>query len=383
MQVPFQMQMRVCVLRVVRVCISQQPDNPRVCSAIPERSPSAGTNTHSLCCICIRRPNALCLSVFVIYNSETVCKPCTLAPLATVMCFDCSPLPTLQGFTGQSSCTDSCAPAGSAACCARYQNCTSCRSGQYSAWSGGAGSCVSCAPGTYQPNLHKSSCMACPDGKSVSYGGAAVCFDCVPGKYSITPGSPKVECDSCPAGTYAPLPGLSVCPPCPPGNFSMGGQSACSQCLPGTYTSSFNTSESCIGCPPGSFMSGSGATICTPCAAGSFSPDTGAKNCTLCPLGYDVLSALSCVCDSSLLMFAPLGLLSVVMCIRTFSGSPNSANCTLCQPGRYAAFPGAAVCTLCPATFYSATAGATACLACERVMFRAYSHVAISSWSKP
>jgi len=111
-----------------------------------------------------------------------------------------------------------------------------------------------------------------------SSSGGAILEVYMDGSLRVPHGIGATACTSCLPGTYTDSIGSSVCngEPCSKGSFSKSGGTACTSCLPGTYTSSIGTSA-CSGepCPAGS-SAYSGATQstdakCRACPPGSFS----------------------------------------------------------------------------------------------------------------
>src|SRR5688572_5918190 len=82
-------------------------------------------------------------------------------------------------------------------------------------------------------------------------------------------GAVPASAQFCPPGSFGPS-GQAPCTPCSAGFFNpVVGQTFCSACPGGTFSST--GSASCTNCPAGTF-SLPGSASCTPCPGGFFSP---------------------------------------------------------------------------------------------------------------
>jgi len=165
----------------------------------------------------------------------------------------------------------------------------------------------------------------------------------------------------CPAGSYCPT--GSVYPiPCPPTTYSTtSGASVCTLCPVTTYSQSvgMSSSDTCLtcdfqayvcpagsycptgfiaptGCPAGTWSSALGASsssTCTSCLAGTYAANTGSSACTSCLTG-------------------------------TYAANTGSSACTNCSVGTYAAVSGSSTCTSCSAGMYTSATGSTVCTSC-------------------
>lgn len=160
-----------------------------------------------------------------------------------------------------------------------------------------------------------------------------------------------MQCLSCPAGTYSDT-GQSTCTPCQAGYFSsQAGSGSCAPSDPGykTVPSITYWSPECVGqgdmctssspakillgstsqiqCEAGKYSQG-GVTVCTNCNAGKYSTTQG---------GTSINSCLAC----------PIG---------SFSNNPGSTTCTGCGAGFYGVSD-------------SQTSSSNNCIACEMGKF--------------
>ena len=151
-------------------------------------------------------------------------------------------------------------------------------------------------------------------------------------------------CVRCPPGTYSSNSGVSVCSDCQVPKYSLDAVSLCSNCTaPG-----FNlVSSSCTPCNAGTYSAIPGAT-CSPCESGKFSSAVGATDvatCSSCHAGKYKAEAGATACDN-----CAAGKFS------THVGATDIANCSSCPAGKYSA-AGASVCTNCEAGKYQSAAG--------------------------
>lgn len=225
-------------------------------------------------------------------------------------------------------------------------DCTLCPAGQYAAVTfvnsvAVSQECVTC-PAGYFSAADRTSCTACPDGKTTTPGintnsNSSFCFYCTSGTYLVTtaasstlkytPTYPSKTCGNCPGGTYSSLSGVTAdntvgkttgfltTPAIPAAplvaNFSAA-SSCCLFCAAGTYSGP--GSSSCSTCPGGTY-SGPGQSTCTQCAAGTFSTATGQTSSATC-----------------------------VKCAKDTFSAPGSTACTAC-PGIQSSLEGSASCS--------------------------------------
>ncbi len=95
-------------------------------------------------------------------------------------------------------------------------------------------------------------------------------------------------CRPCVAGSYLGYGWhfYTACQACPSGKYSNSGAGGCSNCAPGTYSSS-EGSSTCAKCEPGTYTNESGATYCETCDDGYYQDESGATSCKTCP-EYDI-----------------------------------------------------------------------------------------------
>ncbi|XP_048856015.1 signal peptide, CUB and EGF-like domain-containing protein 2 [Brienomyrus brachyistius] len=169
------------------------------------------------------------------------------------------------------------------------QKCVSCSVGMY--YDGEQGRCVLCPAGTYQDEEGQVSCEICPrpegarnlwrvGARNISECGG----QCPAGHYSS---DGFVPCSLCPPGSYQPEVGRTTCFPCG-GNLATKHAGAVSfqdcetkvHCSPGHY---YNTStHRCIRCPPGSYQGEFGQSYCMACPGNTMTDFDGSTNITQC-----------------------------------------------------------------------------------------------------
>lgn len=156
-------------------------------------------------------------------------------------------------------------------------------------------------------------------------------------------------------------PGAVLAQSCPAGWY-LGPEETCLQCLPGTYSTVWNTltctvcptgtvapdyaSTFCSSCDPGT-SNDAGHLSCVPCAPGTANPEIGGA-CTDCPAGAFSSTPGSLVCEA---------------CTPGTSSAPGSVTCDACAPGTANPSSGG-LCVECPADTFAAVAGSEACLTC-------------------
>ncbi|XP_062894522.1 platelet endothelial aggregation receptor 1-like [Mobula hypostoma] len=206
----------------------------------------------------------------------------------------------------------------------------------------------------------------CENGKFVNHTGAEECFTCPEG-YQCTS---REEAEPCPQGAYCPK-GTGVSPqPCPVGTFGASQGltkiSDCTPCLGGSYCSSLGLTQTEGPCDPGFYCvsgvnsphpsmhvnhTGNGgecsagaycprnSTLPIPCPPGTYNSETGQSICQKCLAGYFCLGGLSNP--------YPLQCLSGYYCPEC----TRFANEFPCPSGTYGSLPGlqsSAGCLPCP-----------------------------------
>lgn len=137
-----------------------------------------------------------------------------------------------------------------------------------------------------------------------------------------------------------PSPPLTFLEGCPPGTFyTPDGSTLCTPCEPGFATGDFD-SEECQMCEPGTASGGERSTSCDECEPGMYAPNPGSRQCILCPPG-------------------------------TFGTQWGAASCDLCPPGTQAPVSTVAVttCEPCPRGTASNVSGAVTCPPCDTASF--------------
>ncbi|XP_039866805.1 signal peptide, CUB and EGF-like domain-containing protein 2 isoform X5 [Simochromis diagramma] len=169
------------------------------------------------------------------------------------------------------------------------RKCVSCGVGTY--YDGDQGRCLSCPAGTYQDEEGQMSCEVCPtpQGREVSkVVGARNISECggqcSPGQHSH---DGFIPCQLCPPGTYQPEVGRTSCSPCG-GDLGTRRSGAVSfqecetkvQCSPGHY---YNTStHRCIRCPMGTYQGDFGQNYCVTCPGNTTTDYDGSTNIMQC-----------------------------------------------------------------------------------------------------
>ena len=167
--------------------------------------------------------------------------------------------------------------------------------------------CTACLEGTYKAIQGTSSCIPCPAGTYSSSQNSTSCAPCSPNYYSEIPQSTsELNCRKCPGGSFSRA------------GTSRKGDCAC---FPGDYLDL--ESDSCVGCPAGSFKSTVGTFQCTNCPVNSYSMQgSGEIMSCLCNAGFSGnISSISSVCSA-----CP---------VDTYKYSPGPAACLPCSAGSY------------------------------------------------
>lgn len=156
----------------------------------------------------------------------------------------------------------------------------------------------------------------CPVGTFNGVSGQTACTQCSPGTYIATSGISA--CLNCEVGTFANGPGNVQCVSCPTGAYAdRRGLAACAFCEVGTHGSAQGLSA-CTRCSTGTFAHTQGRSVCAECPTGTFASSQGVSACTLCALG-------------------------------TFANQTQRTVCTLCQIGWTTTAAGGSVCSVCAA----------------------------------
>ncbi|XP_038634724.1 neurogenic locus notch homolog protein 3-like [Scyliorhinus canicula] len=226
-----------------------------------------------------------------------------------------------------------------------------------------------CPVGHYCP-LGSAGPIPCEDGTFVNYTGAEECDVCPAGHLCTN----RMQAEPCPHGSYCPE-GTGTFPqPCPVGTFGAFGElrkrSDCTPCLGGFYCSRPGLSKVESYCDPGFYCesgvntprpsvhsghTGNGgecstgaycprnSTVPIPCPPGTYNSETGQSLCQICLAGYFCLGGTS----STIPLKCPSG----HYCPErtrfgeeypcppgTYNSSPgqeSSAGCLMCPPGQF------------------------------------------------
>ncbi|GIQ81354.1 hypothetical protein KIPB_002301, partial [Kipferlia bialata] len=178
------------------------------------------------------------------------------------------------------------------------------------------------------------------------------CHSCSPGEYTSTDGA--LECISCPIGFACPNVDGSENVECPSGSYTLGGETACNDCLAGYSCDSNKTTGTA--CEDGYYSLG-GEALCTLCPAGYYcdQPD---EEPTLCADGYYSAGGTDTCheCPAGSRCPDPSG--SPIECTSGYYSSAGSVYCTECDGGYFCgngevtATPAAGICpkgSYCPA----------------------------------
>ena len=196
--------------------------------------------------------------------------------------------------------------------------------------------CVSCEPGTYNPDARNTYTASCPPCD-------CPCLPCRAGTFS---GVESTACGNCPANTYS-LERASACTMCSPGYVSIAQSSTCMRaCLAGSYP----VGDACVPspagsyvpmadypaplqCPTGSYNTASGLTYCTACAAGKWGTVVAATSeAVACPNTMLDTSARYTTCTGGVSCVAG-------RCGAGMFKNPLDRACTACPAGTYQPTP--------------------------------------------
>ena len=171
------------------------------------------------------------------------------------------------------------------------------------------------------------------------------CSPCSDGMISL---GAQTTCTLCPPGTYSNS-DHSACLPCQIGSASIGGLASCSICSDGQY-SDFDGAAVCKTAPAGKKPTTSRTAI-ESCEAGKYSVG-GASECTSCETGkFSVQGAVGCT---------PASTCGAGTRIMTASTAISDADCEDCPAGKYS-IGGTAECTACETGKYSTATKAVGC----------------------
>ncbi len=338
--------------------------------------------------------------------SDTVCS-CNRGEFLEPASNTCQPCPTGKyqkdvSVVKEASCayTSATCPPGTYAS-ATSSTCRVCSRGRFSNRTGitAADQCQACAAGRWSDErglAEGSLCTACPEGRFSGQPPGQVnpssCDgSCSAGKYSSVAGITsdeqctlcglgkwsdktarvrEAQCNNCTIGTWTPFPGAAAC--------ELG-------CPPGTFVTGSSPDLECIVCPAGKYqpegrtaVAGSGddpSSICTACAPGRFVSDNGTvatlhAHCANCSAGFEFSSTVTpCTpCPNGWHQDRD-GTRAAATCRLCAAGKrfvDARSACEECGVGRYQpsnAAPGAA-CSVCGIGRVAIHAGMDACVDC-------------------
>jgi hypothetical protein len=136
-----------------------------------------------------------------------------------------------------------------------------------------------------------------------------------------------------------------VCVPCASGSYSLGANSTCTLCSPGTAQPNPGSSH-CVLCQPGRVQPNAGSVSCNRCAPRHYSSGYGASTCEACPDGTsnamsDLLEHLSAGNASSSLYQRDQ--LEKCMCLPGFYRDTDGRRCVECPTGAECCWCGSGV----------------------------------------
>jgi len=316
------------------------------------------------------------------FPSATFCLTCSsgyYAPITvggSTSCVACAVCPAGQYMSG-------CANANAGAC-------TACQTGTYSTGTGMTAcyDCQACGYGWYVAGCAGTSagaCASCPSGTYSDVWSASTCKTCaacpqlglyLSGCYALYPGT----CTACLAGTYSNVLKTTACVSCSAGTYAASsGASTCVACAvapPGSYLSNCGTAwaGSIRPCPAGTYSNAPGVTACTACASGSYVSVTGATVCSpwqSCAsgafnLGCNQTASGTCVLCPNKTYTPGSGYTSCLQCAQaTYTPNPGATACLPCVACAAGLFsPCTEACQPCPSWTYAPSSGSSACLAC-------------------
>ncbi len=293
---------------------------------------------------------------------------------------------TATGLTALSQCSATLCTAGNY-CPAGSSSLTACPAGRFGTGTGltasncsglclpgsvcAAGSSVgtqaACPAGSFCPagttDSGSGAAKQCPPGKW-SAASAAVCTDCGPGTYSTTLGATAVTtCLACLAGYYCPTasPNLVACPTGKwSGLTSQSSPTTCLDCPQGTYQPFLAgvVLTACLTCPPGYYCY-QGNSVPYPCLPGTYGPLIGQWSpvaCSQCRAGtynhYLGMSSANDCQNCTVGKYSPI------------PGSMSPESCLTCPIGFFCPITGQGPAIPCPAGKYGTTTGLAVCTDC-------------------
>lgn len=182
--------------------------------------------------------------------------------------------------------------------------CKKCHPGYFQEHNNAQGACSLCAQGRFANESGQGTCKLCPAGKygfssnpimsvsgtidGLTNYGATACKSCPAGFYSIPLShmiNHDIPCEKCEAGKYSPRSGSLKCRSCGSGTYQNEvGQSTCKLCPPGQFkNSSIHLSHTCHLSRPGFFSNNRISE--EPCGKGTYSDTPGSEQCKLCEVG--------------------------------------------------------------------------------------------------
>ena len=307
------------------------------------------------------------------YASHPATAECTLCPnnsfsgpfsISIAQCV-CN-----AGYTGSAGACTPCAP-GTFKGSRGPANCTLCNAGTYSNATGqvNISTCKNCPENTFSdpgsddlmdcfcsPGFtgNETLCTPCDVGKHKPAGGSSQCIDCMPGKYADEVGLD--QCKSCYNNSNSPSGSLRIESCICNAGYTQESNTICNETIRSNSTTGSNstsciTDVSCIPCQPGTYKSGNGSQPCTLCARGKFLPlfaSADPAECADCPMNSDSSRASGSIEDC--------------LCNAGFTGV--AGNCSGCPAGTFKPVNGSAACTLCERGKYSDQVAAVEDLTC-------------------
>ena len=210
---------------------------------------------------------------------------------------------------------------------------------------------TTCSSGSYVQTCYCTSCTA----GSFCTGTLSISGICSPGTYSLTGQS---TCTNCNAGTYSSIAGATTCVSCAAGTYNENIKSVsvsnCTECVLGKYNPNIGSSSntSCMTCAPGFTTYSIGSSICLPeCDIGKYAPLPNG-NCIDCPSGKFNLQKGSTFCVNCAAGFYCPNSTTTVLCSMGFYSTGNSSFCSNCTIGTYNTITGMSFCLNCAAGNY-------------------------------
>ncbi len=253
------------------------------------------------------------------------CPPATFAYVGYTDCKPCSPC-SIHATKVQECSTI--ADDAICLCHAGYYGsgiyCNKCPVGKYKSTISGD-SCTACPPGSYQNTTGATRCELCPYNTFSSTTGATQCQECnvcnlhaqySPNNCGLFLGSTTsncicdqgytgdgITCTACATGTYKSSIGNQACITCSACSGSVVALEPCAAgssydnsvcvCAPGYY----GNSNTCSACMPGTYSSSKQSSTCTLCAVGQYSSSIASTTCRTCP--FSTLTGTS-TCNAQL-----------------------------------------------------------------------------------